>query len=324
MQTTSATSITVAISTTGTYYARVRAQNAYGQSADSPEAVATVTASKGKPGPPKPRVSSSGRTVSIDWDPPVSGDPVTSYTLEVGSAPGLANLVVVPLGPTTTFATAGVPDGTYWLRVRGTNDAGPGDASEDVGLVMSVAGGCIGLPLAPALQTPEASGGAVTLSWTAPAGSVAPTGYVLYAGSAPGRSNLAAFDTGSTLTRWIGGAPPGVYYVRAAARSACGVGAVSNDVTLAVGRAAPGAPGPLAGSVSAGLASLVWSAPVGGPAPTSYVIDMGIDERIGRHRLDRHRERGHVDRAGRSRPAGTSCGCGPAPASPGRHRTRSR
>jgi predicted phage tail protein len=200
VQTTAATSITVAISTTGTYYARVRAQNDYGQSADSPEAVATVTASKGKPGPPKPRVSSSGRTVSIAWDPPVSGDPVTSYTLEVGSAPGLANLVVVPLGPTTTFAAAGVPDGTYWLRVRGASDAGQGDPSEDVGLVMSAAGGCVGLPLAPALQTPEASGAAVTLSWTAPAGS-APTGYVLYAGSAPGRSNLAPFDTGSTPTR---------------------------------------------------------------------------------------------------------------------------
>jgi hypothetical protein len=275
VQTTTGTSIAVTITTTGTYYARVRAQNAQGQSSNSPEASAAVTASKGKPGSPKPRASSSGRTVSIDWDPPVSGDPVSSYTLEVGSAPGLANLVVAPLGAATTFAAAGVPDGTFWLRIRGVNAAGPGDASEDIGLLMSPAGGCVGLPLAPGLQTPVPSGGAVALTWTAPAGGVEPTGYVLYAGSAPGRSNLAAFHTGSTLTRWNGGAPPGIYYVRVAARSACGVGPVSNEVVLSVGRPAPDTPGLLSGSVSAGVASLAWSAPVTGAAPTGYVLEVG-------------------------------------------------
>ena len=263
------------ITTTGTYYARVRAQNAQGQSANSPEAFATVTASKGKSGSPKARAVSSGRTVSIDWDPPSTGDPATDYTLEVGTAPGLANLMVAPLGPVTSFAAAGVPDGTYWLRVRSANAAGPGDASEDIGLVMSAAGGCVGLPLAPGLQSPGPSGGAVHLSWTAPTGSVAPTGYVLYAGSAPGRPNLAGFNTGSTLTRWNGGAPAGVYYVRVAARSDCGIGPVSNEVVVAVGRAAPDTPGPLAGSVSGGVVSLLWSAPAGGAVPTSYLLEVG-------------------------------------------------
>jgi hypothetical protein len=275
VQTTTATSISVSITTTGTYYARVRAQNAQGQSANSPEAVATVTASKGKSGSPKSRASAEGRTVSIDWDPPTTGDPATSYMLEVGTAPGLANLLVAPLGSATTFSAAGVPDGTYWLRVRGANAAGPGDASEDIGLVMSAAGGCVGLPLAPGLQTPGPSGGAVNLSWTAPVGSVAPTGYVIYAGSAPGRADLAGFQTGSTLTRWNGGAPAGVYYVRVAAHSACGLGPVSNEVVLSVGRATPDTPGPLAGSVSDGVVSLLWSAPAGGAVPTSYVLEVG-------------------------------------------------
>jgi hypothetical protein len=140
---------------------------------------------------------------------------------------------------------------------------------------MSAAGGCVGLPLAPGLQTPGPSGGAVNLSWTAPVGSVAPTGYVIYAGSAPGRADLAGFQTGSTLTRWNGGAPAGVYYVRVAAHSACGLGPVSNEVVLSVGRATPDTPGPLAGSVSDGVVSLLWSAPAGGAVPTSYVLEVG-------------------------------------------------
>ena len=278
VQTTTATSLTVAISTGSIYYARVRARNAFGDSLPSPEAVATVTVPHGKPGkPPKPRVWTSGRTVMMDWEAPLDGDPVTTYTLEVGSAPGLANLVVVPLSAARSFTASGVPDGTFWLRVRAANESGSSDPSEDVGLVMGPSGGCVGLPLAPSALGSTTAGAAVSLAWTAPAG-VAPTSYVLSAGSAPGQSDLATFNTGSTRTGWSGNAPPGLYHVRVAARTACGVGPASNDIAVAVavgGAAAPAAPTQLSASVTGRVLSLVWSAPATGSSPSTYLVEVG-------------------------------------------------
>ena len=181
----------------------------------------------------------------MEWDAPLGGDPVTSYTLEVGTAPGLTDLLVLPLSAARSFSAGGVPVGTFWLRVRGANAMGLGDPSEDVGMVMGPAGGCVGLPLAPGTLSATTTGPVVSFSWSAPSSGVAPTGYVLYAGSAPGRIDLVSFNTGSTLTGWSGAAPPGLYYVRVAARTACGIGPLSNEVAVPVGASAPPeAPGP--------------------------------------------------------------------------------
>ncbi|MGD9902898.1 MAG: hypothetical protein AB7U83_05475 [Vicinamibacterales bacterium] len=79
--------------------------------------------------------TASGGSVLITWAPPASGGAADSYVLEAGSAPGLANLAVVPVAA-TSFATAGVPSGTYHLRVRAVNATGTGPASADVQLVV--------------------------------------------------------------------------------------------------------------------------------------------------------------------------------------------
>jgi hypothetical protein len=60
------------------------------------------------------------------------------------------------------------------------------------------------------------------------------TSYVLAAGTQPGLSNLVVFDTGSTAQSLGAPAPPGVYYLRAAARNACGIGGASNEVVVVV------------------------------------------------------------------------------------------
>ncbi len=244
VQTTTGTSLSLPLTTGGTYFARVRAVNAYGTSVASPEASVTIATPNPKPGAPTGLTASFvGRTITIAWSAPSTGDPVTSYSLEVGSGPGLSNIVVVPTGAGTSFSAAGVPDGTYWLRVRGSNAAGAGLPSEDLGVVMSAAGGCVGLPYGPVLLTPAISGSQVSLSWEAPGGPVAPVSYVLYAGSAPGRSDLAAFDLASAATAFSATAPPGTYFLRVAGRSACGVGATSADAVAAIGPGAGGGGG---------------------------------------------------------------------------------
>lgn len=283
VQTTAGSSLSVPIAVGGTYFARVRAVNTYGTSVASPEVSVSVAAPNPRPGAPTGLTASfAGRTIAIAWTAPTSGDPVTTYLLEVGSAPGLANLLVVPMGAGLSFAAPGVPDGTYWLRVRGTNAAGVGVPSQDLGVVMGVAGGCVGLPYAPVLQTPSISGGHLSLSWDAPGGTVVPLSYVLYAGSAPGRSDIVAFDLGSSATTFAAVAPPGTYFLRVAGRSACGVGAMSNDATASIspgggsgGSVVPAPPDGLVASVSGRVISLSWSPPTTGATPTSYVIDVG-------------------------------------------------
>ena len=80
--------------------------------------------------------SSSGGNVTITWSAPITGGAPTSYVLEAGSAPGLANLATVPLSG-TSFSAAAVPAGTYYIRVRALNSIGTGPASADVQLVVS-------------------------------------------------------------------------------------------------------------------------------------------------------------------------------------------
>ena len=283
VQATAGTSLSVPITVGGTYFARVRAVNTYGTSAASPEVSVSVATPNPRPGAPTGLTASfAGRTISMAWTAPATGDPVTSYLLEVGSAPGLANMLVVPMGADVSFAAPGVPDGIYWLRVRGTNAAGVGAPSQDLGVVMGVSGGCVGLPYAPVLQTPAISGSQLSLSWDAPGGTVAPLSYVLYAGSAPGRSDIGAFDLGSPATAFTAMAPPGTYFLRVAGRSACGVGAMSNDATAAIspgggggGSVVPVPPDGLVASVSGRVISLSWNPPTTGATPTSYVIDVG-------------------------------------------------
>jgi peptidyl-Asp metalloendopeptidase len=195
----------------------------------------SVSSSSSTPGAPSNlNASFTGRTVQISWTAP-AGNPVTGYALEVGSAPGLTDLAAFPLGTATSFSAGGVPDGVFWVRVRPSNSAGAGPATADLGLVMRPSGGCVGLPQAPVFLAPMVSGNNVGLSWSAPGGpgpSIA--GYVVAAGSAPGLSNIVVFDTGSAATSLTAAAPSGTYFVRAAARNACGIGAVSNEVIVAV------------------------------------------------------------------------------------------
>jgi hypothetical protein len=283
VQTTTGTSFSLPIATGGTYFARVRAVNTYGTSVASPEVSISAATPNPRPGAPTGLTASfSGRTISITWTAPATGDPVTGYTLEVGSAAGLANLLVVPMGPGTSFVAPGVPDGVFWLRVRGSNAAGSGTPSQDLGVVMSGAGGCVGLPYAPVLDAPAISGSLLSLSWNAPAGPVAPVSYVLLAGSAPGRADIATVELGSPATAFAASAPPGTYFLRVAGRSACGVGAVSNDTTASIGPSGgggggvvPAPPTGLVASVSGRVISLSWVPPATGATPTGYVIDVG-------------------------------------------------
>lgn len=216
----------------GVYYLRVRGVNAFGIGPASAEFVLVVNADgSATPLPPTSPVAwAAGSRLTMTWIAPVVGPAPTSYVVEAGTAAGLANIGVLPV-PAASFSFDPVPPGFYFLRVRsrvGTTVSGPSPE------VMITVGNVPAPPSPPQALSSSVAGLIVTFTWTAPAIGT-PTSYVLEAGSAPGLSNLAVFDTGSTATTLVvPGVPPGAYLVRLRARNAQGNGVSSNERLVVV------------------------------------------------------------------------------------------
>jgi glucose/arabinose dehydrogenase len=171
----------------------------------------------------------TGSTVTVTWLGPSTGSVPAGYRLEAGSAPGGSDIGVVAVGGTQTSLTFNdVPDGSYFVRVRSLDVAGNGAASREI--VVVVGGGCPPPP-APASLTAAVSGRTVTLTWAAPQD---PTQFVIEAGSVSGAADLATLAVaGSARTLGVT-APPGIYFVRIRAASACGTSGPSNEIAVSV------------------------------------------------------------------------------------------
>ncbi len=222
----------------GTYVMRVRTRSAAGTSAPSNEVLVNVAgACSTVPGAPTGLTASvNGSFVTLTWQAPSGDCAPTSYVIEAGSGSGLSNLASFSTGTTaTTFATAGVGAGTYFVRLRSANGTGTSAPSNEIQVTV---GGCSAPPAAPTGFTSQVSGTSVSLSWTG--ASESPTGYVIEAGSSPGSSNLAVLDTGSPATSLTATAGAGTYYVRLRARNSCGTSGSSAEIIVIVTGAPPG------------------------------------------------------------------------------------
>jgi hypothetical protein len=224
--------------------------------------------------PPGPPIGLTGAVstyaTSLSWTAPASGGPPTSYVVEAGTTSGATNVVAYDmLSTATTFMAPGIPNGTYFVRIRARNAAGTSAPSNEI-TITGGSGGCA--PGPPGTLSVTVAGPNVTFQWGAAAGG--PTSYVLEAGTSPGSSNLVAFDVGLT-TQFAVTAPPGVYYVRVRARNACGSSAPSNEVTVPAGQGCtpPGAPPNFTVSLAGRVMTLAWGAATG--QPTSYILEAG-------------------------------------------------
>jgi hypothetical protein len=215
----------------GSFVLSVVATNAAGTSPESNTATVTVPQVSAPPGAPSGlAATAAGTTVTFTWNAPATGGTPTSYTLIAGTSPGFTvPLATVPL-PTSprSFSVAGVPPGTYYVRLFAQNSGGTSPASSEVSLTVAGASA----PLAPVLNPPSVSGGTVNLSWT-PGGGGAPTGYTLTATATPSGSPLATVPLTGTSASFPG-VPSGTYYLRLTAANAAGTSASSNQVTLVV------------------------------------------------------------------------------------------
>jgi hypothetical protein len=83
----------------------------------------------GLPASPAPLMfSQSGAFVVLSWGAAAGA---STYTIEVGSAPGVSNLLVQDLGATTTMSAI-APPGRYYARIRARNACGMGEASNEI------------------------------------------------------------------------------------------------------------------------------------------------------------------------------------------------
>jgi len=197
--------------------------------------VRVVTAGATAPGVPGTlTATASGSTVTLTWSAPTSGDPVVSYIIEAGSAAGLSDLAVMPTGSAaTTFSTGGVPNGTYYVRIKAQNATGTSAASNEAILGVGAAA-CTSAPDPPGGLTSTVTSRTITLSWNAPGAGCAPTSYVLQAGSTSGSSALANSNVGSATSFTATSIANGSYYIRVRAANAYGTSNASNEVVATV------------------------------------------------------------------------------------------
>jgi len=168
-----------------------------------------------------------GATVTIEW----SALPLAQgYTLEAGSAPGVANIATVNLPASITRIIVFAPNGTYYLRVRGFAGAIAGDFTP----VQTVTVG--GPPVCPPLAAPTVTAEnssylSVKTTWTPADGAV---GYMVEYGRFDGVTELAepVGPTVNTVNKYAGFT--GNFFVRVVAHNACGEAAASAYVPFEI------------------------------------------------------------------------------------------
>jgi hypothetical protein len=127
----SATSFT-ANAPDGAYFVRAVAMNPCGVGAPSGETAVVVGNAVVPPGPVFAlEGGASGSTVSLSWAAPSVGSGPFQFRIEAGSGPDGANLATITVAG-TTFTTAGVPPGVYYVRVRAVGAGGVGPASNEI------------------------------------------------------------------------------------------------------------------------------------------------------------------------------------------------
>lgn len=240
---------------------------------------ATVTGfdfSLGPPaGPPNAplnlRAAQSPAGVQFTWEAPRGGGAPTGYVLEAGLTAG-STFATVPVA-TTTFTVPGVPAGTYFIRVRGTNAAGVGPVSDE--LTLRVGAGGVVLPGPPTGLETTVVTGRLTMTWFPPSEGPEPSGYLVEVGSAAGLANLAVLPVAGRAFVFDG-VPPGFYFMRVRAQNAGGTSLPTDDQLVVAGNVAapPSAPDPLGPTIAGNVVTLNWQPPAFGPV-TRYVIEVG-------------------------------------------------
>lgn len=209
---------------TGSFYVRVHALTGANKSTASNE----IRLHVGMPVAPSAPASLtgvvSGSTVNLAWRNTFAGGAPDRVILEAVPAGGAP--IILPLGVADTFGAAGVPAGSYALRLWAANAGGVGGPSNEV--IVNVPEACSGTPGVPAAFLAYTIGRTIFVVWDPPTTGPAATSYELsVTGSYAGRFAT----TGRALS---GAAGPGRYDLSLEARNPCGIGPATPAQTVTV------------------------------------------------------------------------------------------
>jgi hypothetical protein len=223
----------------GTFFVRVHAIDATGESVASNEITVAVTSLVAMPAAPTNlQVGLNGRTLLIGWTLGTGGGPVTTVVLVAGTTPGGSDLGSFPLGNVSQFTVPVAPVGTYHLRVYAQNAGGRSADSNEVAVTMPTGGGCTPPPAA--TLTASVFFNFVSFSWNASVGAL---GYRLDVSTTPGGPALASLTYGPTQTSVsFSNAPAGTFYGRLTTIMTCGAQTTGPDTTIVIDNSPP--PGP--------------------------------------------------------------------------------
>jgi hypothetical protein len=201
---------------------------------------------------------------------PVAPSPIFAGSM---ASPSVGGLLTLEWACVQTPHGSGRPLGT---PVAPACAAGRPAAALHLPLHTSVGAAATVVP--PATLSASVSGTTVILNWGAPAGAV--TSYIIEAGSFPGLSDLATFDTASPVTSAVFfNVGARVYFVRVRARNGADISDPSNEVRLTVegGNCGAGFYGPFVVHVAGqgSSVSLTWDRPDLGCPATDYIIEAG-------------------------------------------------
>ena len=170
----------------------------------------------------------AGSTVTLRWTAPASCNAAANYWVEGAATPSGTSFGGSFTGSTATSLSFPVSSaGFFYARVKASNASGLSAASNSA--LVSV-----GVPNPPMNLVGSVSGKTINLSWQAPSGGLAPTGYVLEVGASAGQTNKSVPIPLGQTTLSSPGAAPGTCYIRIRATAGMNKGAPSNEVVLTV------------------------------------------------------------------------------------------
>lgn len=267
------TLVITGLSTSTTYYYRVRAYSSGGTSPNS--AAITLTTLPPTPAVPvaKPATLVTQFGFTANWG--ASGG-ASGYLLDLSLDPGFATFVTGynsrDVANVTSYTISGLTAGiTYYYRIRAYNTGGT-SASSGVISQSTNPPTPPGIPVATAASVPVSTG--FTANWNAVVGA---DGYVLDVATDSAFSSMvagyASKDVGLVASFAVTGLGSGsTYYYRLRAYNAAGTSAVSNAITAVTLPVAPLAVA--ASSITTTGFSASWGAVNGA---TGYLLDVSAD-----------------------------------------------
>lgn len=210
------------VAPTGTFHVRIHALTGADKGAASNELRIVVNVPEAPSAPANLLGLVNGSDVSLAWRNTFEGGAPTHLFLDVSGS--LSTTLPLPLAD--TFSFAGVPDGTYTLRLRAANASGLSDSSNPVTLTFPAA--CSGVPATPTNVVASKDGGLVTVLWDSATSGPAATNFVV---------NVAGSFVGSfpTTERALSGTVgPGTYTITVSATNVCGASPPSAPQTVVV------------------------------------------------------------------------------------------